>query len=48
MAERQERMKRGADIVCVLLAIALLAGIAAFSDAPRTGSQPVPVAANQR
>jgi len=39
-------MKRQADIVRVILAIALLAGIAAFTDAPRANSDLRPVAAN--
>jgi hypothetical protein len=39
-------MKRQSDIVRVVLAIALLAGLAAFSDAPRTGREPAAVAAN--
>jgi len=39
-------MKRQADILRVVLAIALLAGIAAFTDAPRASREPVPVAAN--
>jgi len=44
-----ERGKWRADIARVIFAIALLAGITAISDAPRTGGrEPVPVAANQR
>ena len=47
--QQQERGKRRADFARVVFAIVLLAGIAAISDAPRTGGgEPVPVAANQR
>ena len=47
--QRQERGNWRADVARVVFAIALLAGIAAISDAPRTGGgEPVPVAANQR
>lgn len=46
MTDRQERVKRRDDLLRVVLAIALLAGIAAFSDdgEPRLAT---PVAANQ-
>jgi hypothetical protein len=47
MIERQELAKRRADIARVLLAIALLAGVAAFNDAQRAGTGAVPVAVNQ-
>ena len=40
-------MKRQEDILRVVLALALLAGIAAVTDAPRADREPVPVAANQ-
>lgn len=46
MTDRQERVKRRTDLLRVVLAIALLAGIAAFSDDGEQHHAP-PVAANQ-
>ena len=46
MAQHPERDNRRADLARVILALALLAGIAAFSDAPRAAPELASVAVN--